>query len=379
MIYLDNAATSWPKPAGVADALAAALDTGNPGRSAHPQAMAAGRILLTTRRLAAELFRGAPERVVLTGSATLGLNLVIAGLLEPGDHAVTTDLEHNSVLRPLFAARARGATLTIVRSERGVVGPDAVGAALRPSTRLVVVNHGSNVLGTRQPVEAIARVCAEREVPLLVDAAQTAGVLEIDLAATPIAALACGGHKGLAGPAGTGLLLLGEGVRPRPLVVGGTGFDSFSETMPADLPEALEAGTPNVPGFAGLNVALGAALAAAPDAHRAAAMAGARRLREGLAGLGCWVTPEVDGWELPVLSGSVLDRAGGVIDPGEVADGLWQRAGIAVRAGYHCAPLVHRRYGSERTGLVRFSPGPHTTEAEIERAIDTVRLIHQDS
>ena len=379
MIYLDNAATSWPKPDGVAAAMTAALDAGNPGRSAHPQAMTAGRILLTTRRLAAQLFQGAAERVVLTGSATLGLNLAIAGLLEPGDHAVTTDLEHNSVLRPLFAARARGATLTVVRSERGLIDPDAVGAALRPSTRLVVVTHGSNVLGTRQPVEAIARVCAERGVPLLVDAAQTAGVLPIDLAATPIAALACGGHKGLAGPAGTGLLLLAEGVLPRPLVVGGTGFDSFSETMPAELPEALEAGTPNVPGFAGLNVALGAALAAAPDAHRAAAMARARRLREGLTGLGCWVTPEVDGWELPVLSGSVLDRAGEVIDPGEVADGLWQRAGIAVRAGYHCAPLVHRRYGSERTGLVRFSPGPHTTEAEIERAIDTVRLIHQDS
>ncbi len=379
MIYLDNAATSWPKPDGVGAAMTAALDAGNPGRSAHPQAMAAGRILLTTRRLAAQLFQGAAERVVLTGSATVGLNLAIAGLVGPGDHAVTTDLEHNAVLRPLFAARAHGATLTVVRSERGLIDPDAVGAALRPSTRLVVVNHGSNVLGTRQPVEAIARVCAERGVPLLVDAAQTAGVLPIDLTATPIAALACGGHKGLAGPAGTGLLLLAEDVLPRPLVVGGTGFDSFSETMPAELPEALEAGTPNVPGFAGLNVALGAALAAPPDAHRAAAMARARRLREGLAGLGCWVTPEVDGWELPVLSGSVLDRAGEVIDPGEVADELWQRAGIAVRAGYHCAPLVHRRYGSEHTGLVRFSPGPHTTEAEIDRAIETVRAIHDES
>nr|NLI48864.1 aminotransferase class V-fold PLP-dependent enzyme [Propionibacterium sp.] len=379
MIYLDNAATSWPKPDAVGAAMVAALaEAGNPGRSAHGPALAAGRILLATRRLAAELFGASPDRVVLTGSATMGLNLAIAGLLSPGDHAVTTDLEHNSVLRPLYAARQRGVALTIVRSERGQVGPDAVAAALRPETRAVVLNHASNVLGTVQPLDEIAAVCAARGVPLIVDAAQTAGALPVDLAGVPVAALACGGHKALHGPAGTGLLVLAEGVLPKPLLVGGTGFDSFAETMPADLPEALEAGTPNVPGFAGLNAALELHLAD-PAGPPAAALAAAARLRAGLAGLGCWAAPDVVGWGVPVVSGSVLDRAGRVIDPGEVADQLWQRAGIAVRAGYHCAPLVHRHYGSEATGLVRFSPGPTTTDAEIDAAIATVRAIHEAS
>jgi len=386
VIYLDNSATSWPKPDDVLAAVDDALRTcGNPGRGAHGPALDAGRVLLRLRTLAAELFGAAPERVVLTTSATHALNLAIAGLLDPGDHAVTTDLEHNSVLRPLYTARARGAELTIVASERGVVSPDAVAAALRPQTRLVALTHASNLLGTVQPVAEIAAVCAERGVTLVVDAAQTVGLLPLDLRSLPGTAVACGGHKGLLGPAGTGLLVLGEGIRPRPLEVGGTGEDSFSETMPASLPEALEAGTPNVPGFAGLAAALriilDAGAAGRPSDHWAEAMIAARRLRTGLAELGCWVAPDVDesAWGVPVVSGVVRGRSGAVLDCAEVADALWEHAEIAVRAGFHCAPLAHRRSGTAETGMVRFSPGHLTTDDDIDAAIEGVRAIHEAS
>ncbi len=383
MIYLDNAATSWPKPDAVGAAMAEALGVGgNPGRGAYPAALESGRRLFAVRTLAARLFHAAdPSQVVCTSSATAGLNLAITGLLAPGDHAVTTDLEHNSVLRPLYAARARGVELTIVGSERGVVSPAAIGAALRTGTRLVAVTHASNVLGTVQPIAEIARLCADKGIHLVVDAAQTAGLLPIDLSAAPIAAVACGGHKGLLGPQGTGLLVLATGVAPAPLEFGGTGFDSFSETMPAAPPEAYEAGTPNVPGLAGLaaslRVVLDAGAADRPSDFWRTAMARARRLRDGLAGLGCFAFPDTDpdAWGVPVVSGNVVGHSGAVLDSGEVADALAERFGIAVRGGYHCAPLVHTRYGTAATGMVRFSPGHTTTEAEIDAAVEAVRLI----
>jgi len=375
MIYLDNAATSWPKAPGVAEAMTAALDAGNPGRGAHDQALDAGRILLRVRTRAARLFGAAPERVILTHSATHGLNLAIAGLLNPGDHAITTDLEHNSVLRPLYAARARGVELTIVRSERGVISPDAVAAALRPSTRLVAISHASNVLGTVQPIDAIAQLCVHKGIHLIVDAAQTAGLLPLDFTQTPIAALATGGHKSLLGPAGTGLLVLGDGVRPRPFEVGGTGEDTFNESMPAALPEALEAGTPNVPGLAGLAASLDVVLSAG-GTHLARALTQARRLRDGLVASGRFWTPDVDAdaWGVPVVSGLILDAAGQPLDVADVADALAQR-GIAVRGGFHCAPLVHRRCGTEASGMVRFSPGHLTTDADVDAALAAVREI----
>jgi len=385
MIYLDNAATSWPKPDAVSAAVEDALRTcGNPGRGAHGPALEAGRVLLRLRTRAAELFGAAPERVVLASSATHALNLAIAGLLDPGDHAVTTDLEHNSALRPLYAARARGVGLTIVASERGVVGPDAVAAALRPETRLVVLTHASNLLGTVQPVAEIAALCRARGVRVVVDAAQTAGLLPVNVGEWGAAAVAVGGHKGLHGPAGTGLLVLGEGVRPRPLEVGGTGEDSFNETMPASLPEALEAGTPNVPGFAGLaaalRIVLDAGAAVRPSEHWVSAMVAARRLRAGLGELGCFESPDIDeaAWGVPVVAGVVRGRSGALLDCADVADALWERAGIAVRAGFHCAPLAHRRCGTAETGMVRFSPGHLTTEGDVDAALDAVRAVASD-
>lgn len=377
MIYLDNAATSWPKPDAVTAAVAAALTTaGNPARAAHGPALDGGRVLLRARTRAAAVFGATPERVVLTASATHGLNLAITGLIAPGDHAVTTDLEHNSVLRPLYAARARGVELTIVPSERGVVHPDAIVAALRPGTRLVAITHASNVLGTVQPIAETARVCVDRGIALVLDAAQTAGHLRVDVDGLGIAALACGGHKGLLGPAGTGLLILGEGVRPRPLEFGGTGADTFNDDMPATTPERYEAGTPNVPGLAGLAAALAPLVATgAIEEHHAAAMARARALREGLLATGRFRLPDVDAaaWGVPVVAGNVLDSAGEPLDSAVVADALWER-GIAVRGGFHCAPLAHRRY-SPPSGAVRFSPGPTTTDADIATAVAAVEAI----
>lgn len=380
MIYLDNAATSWPKPDAVGAAVLAALAAGgNAGCGAYSAALDAGRALFETRRLAGRLVHAAPDRVALTSSATEGLNVVIAGLLGRGDHAVTTDLEHNSVLRPLYAARARGAALTIVASRRGLVDPDAVAAALRPGTRLAVVTHASNVLGTVQPIEAIGAACAARGVPLLVDAAQTAGVLPLRLDAPGVGAIACGGHKGLLGPQGTGLLALAEGVAPRPLLLGGTGVDSLAETMPAEPPEAYEAGTRNAPGLAGLAASLRVVLAAGaaerPSDLGAAALARARRLRAGLAELGCFEAPDVDeaAWGVPVVAG-VLRSGGRVLDSQAVADALAQR-GVAVRGGYHCAPLVHRACGTLASGMVRFSPGHATTDAEIDDAMAAVAAV----
>lgn len=378
MIYLDNAATSRPKPdAVVAAVLAALADAGNPARGAHGPALEAGRVLWRTRSAAGRLFGVRADQVVLTHSATHALNIAVAGLLAPGDHLITTDLEHNSVLRPAYAARARGVELTIVPSVRGVVTPDAVGAALRADTRVVVMTHASNVLGTVQPIAAIADLCADKGVLLVLDAAQTAGLLPLDLSALPIAAVACGGHKALLGPAGTGLLVLRDGVRPRPLEVGGTGADTFNESMPDALPEGLEAGTPNVPGVAGLGAGLEDVLAAGaadrPSDHWSTAMARARQLRDGLAASGCFVTPEVDSWGVPVVAGNIADRTGGVLDSAEAADALAER-GIAVRGGFHCAPLLHRRYGTA-SGMVRFSPSHLTTTAEIEATVQAVAAI----
>ena len=401
MIYLDNAATSWPKPRPVVDAVLDSLQRGgNPGRGGYDAALDAGRTLYEARRLAAELFGASnPRQVVLSHNATGALNLAIHGLLQPGQHVVSTDLEHNSVLRPLYTVRAKGVQLTLVRSQRGVVTTDQIAAALQPNTSLVVLTHGSNVLGTVQPIEEVGALCADRGIVLCVDAAQTAGLLPLSMAGHGIGAIACSGHKSLLGPQGTGLLVVRPDVHPSPLEQGGTGVDSFSEQMPVSLPEGLEAGTGNGPGVAGLGAGLRAVLdagaAVRPSDHWQLAMARARQLRDGLLELDCFEFPEVDqaAWRLPVVSGNVRTRAGTLLDSQLVADALWQRAGTAVRGGFHCAPLVHTHYGTKYTGMVRgtrytgmvrgtrdtgmvrFSPGHQTTSVEISAALDAVAAI----
>src|SRR6516164_4410671 len=257
MIYLDNAATSFPKPEAVYQALDrfARHDLANPGRAGHKMALAAERALDDARHLLNILFNGeAPERFVFTLNCTDALNMAFKGVLKDGDHIVTTDLEHNSVSRPLVAlAEAGRITLTRVPADAGgTIDPEAIRAAIGPKTRLVALTHASNVLGTVQPVAEVGRIVRERDLLFLVDAAQTAGVVPIDVRAMNIDLLAFPGHKSLMGPTGTGALYAGPRAQVRAWREGGTGGDSSSETQPREFPYFLEGGTPNVLGVAGL-------------------------------------------------------------------------------------------------------------------------------
>ncbi len=383
MIYLDNSATTVRKPPEVLAALQdAMLHSGNSGRGGHGASLDAGRSLFATRSRAARLFHAVgPERVIFTPNASGALNLAITGLLRPGDHVLCTDLEHNSVLRPLYAATLRGVELTVIPARDGAVDADLVASHLRPQTAAVVMTHGSNVLGTVQPVEDIAAVCRDRGVRLVVDAAQTAGLLPITMA-DGYAAVCCAGHKSLLGPQGTGLLILAADVQPEPVLMGGTGFDTFSRTMPARLPEALEAGTLNGPGIAGLGaglqVVLDAGGADGPTTMWQAAMDRARQLRAGLEERGWFWSPTIErsAWRLPIVAGNVLDAAGSVMDSEVVAGRLWEIDEIAVRGGFHCAPLLHQKLGTQTVGMVRFSPGHDTTPEDIDATLAALDRIH---
>ncbi|MGZ3395994.1 MAG: aminotransferase class V-fold PLP-dependent enzyme, partial [Isosphaeraceae bacterium] len=271
MIYLDNAATSFPKPEPVYQAMDrfARTSLANPGRAGHRMALAAEKMLDDTRHRLNQLFGGkAPERWILTHNCTDGLNLALKGLIQPGDHVVTTDLEHNSVSRPLRALEKAGViSLTRVASTQGYVDAEAIRAALGPKTTLVVMTHASNVLGTVQPIETIAPFVREAGAFFLVDAAQSAGVVPINLDATPIDLLAFPGHKSLYGPTGTGALYVGPRTdgKIRPWREGGTGGDSSSATQPSLLPYLLEGGTPNVLGAAGLSAGIDWVMERGPD------------------------------------------------------------------------------------------------------------------
>src|SRR4051812_47401010 len=260
-IYLDNAATSFPKPEAVYRALDAFArqSLANPGRAGHKMALAAEHALDDCRHLLNQLFHGKePERFVFALNATDALNMAFKGVLAEGDHVITTDLEHNSVSRPLRALELAGRiTLTRVRADGGgTIDPDEVRRAVTPATRLIALTHASNVLGTVQPVAEVGRVAREHDALFLVDASQTAGVLPIDVQELAIDLLAFPGHKSLLGPTGTGALYVGPRVRLRPWREGGTGGDSASETQPRELPYHLEGGTPNVLGVAGLTAGI---------------------------------------------------------------------------------------------------------------------------
>src|SRR5438067_10120235 len=273
MIYLDNAATSFPKPESVYQALDrfARQDLANPGRAGHKMALAAERALDDARHLLNQFFHGeGPERFVFTLNGTDALNMAFKGVLADGDHVITTDLEHNSVSRPLVAmAQAGRITLTRLPADAGgTLDPDAVAAAVTPKTRLIALTHASNVLGTVQPVAEVGRVARERDLLFLVDAAQTAGVVPIDVQAMCIDLLAFPGHKSLLGPTGTGALYVGPRAKLRAWREGGTGGDSSTPTQPTEYPYFLEGGTPNVLGIAGMIAGLNFVEERTPDELR---------------------------------------------------------------------------------------------------------------
>jgi cysteine desulfurase/selenocysteine lyase len=350
MIYLDNAATSFPKPEPVYQALDRFARTGlaNPGRAGHRMAIGAEQQLDACRHALNQFFRGeGPERWIFTMNCTDGLNLAIKGIVQPGDHVVTTDLEHNSISRPLRALEKAGVIgLTRVASEDGYVDPEAIGRAITPATSMVAMTHASNVLGTVQPIAAIAAIVRSAGALFLLDAAQTAGVVPLDLREIEIDLVAFPGHKALYGPTGTGALYVGPRTdgRLRPWREGGTGGDSSSPTQPTALPYALEGGTPNVLGVAGLAAGVAWVAERGPDALRRHEVRLLQRVVD-------WAQ-EAEGWRIAgrwdpethvgALSLIVPDA----LPPQDIGAILDTSFDIAVRPGLHCAPYIHRRLGT---------------------------------
>lgn len=373
LIYLDHAATSWPKPPAVLKAMTRFLEEagGNPGRSGHRLSIDAGRIVYQVREAVAALLNAPdPLGVIFTANGTVALNLALHGLLVPGDRVVTGNLEHNAVMRPLRHLEAKGIDLTIVPS----LDPEAFRRALTPGTRLVVLGHASNICGAVAPVAAIAAHAHAIGALVLVDAAQSAGVLPIDMQAMGIDLLAFTGHKGLQGPTGTGGLVLGAGIeanRLTPLLQGGTGSRSEFEVQPEFLPDKFESGTPNGAGIAGLGAGIAWVMERGVETIHEHELAIARRLKEGLGNL-----PGV------ALHGPLTSPGTSVISftvkghhVSEIGLRLDEEAGVLARVGLHCAPAAHRTLGTFPEGTVRFAPGPLTTPAEAEAAIAALARI----
>jgi len=383
MIYFDNAATSWPKPPGVAEAMVHFLNEvgANPGRSGHRLAVESGRIVYQAREAVAELF-GAPDplRIVFGQNATEAINLALNGLLRPGDHVITSSMEHNSVMRPLRALERQGVELTVVQcTSAGFLDPADVAAAIRPHTALIALNHASNVVGTLLPVAEVGRIAREHDVLLLVDAAQTAGAYPIHVQADGIDLLAFTGHKSLYGPMGTGGLVIGERVdvsRLEPLKRGGTGSRSEREEQPDFLPDMCESGTPNAVGLAGLGAGLRWVRERGVDAIRAHEMMLTQRLIDGLLNI-----PGVTvygGHDAARQTATVSFNIAG-LDCSEVGLRLDEEYGILCRVGLHCAPAAHRTLGTFPVGTVRFGLGAFNTADEVDAALLAVARLAQEA
>jgi cysteine desulfurase family protein len=369
MIYLDNAATSFPKPEGVYQALDAFArqSLANPGRAGHKMALAAEHALDDCRHLLNQFFHGQqPERFIFTLNCTDALNMAFKGVLADGDHVITSDLEHNSVSRPLRALELAGhISLTRLRADAGgTINPDDVRAALTRQTRLIALTHASNVLGTVQPIAAVGRMARENDLLFLVDAAQTAGVVPIDVQVMHIDLLAFPGHKSLLGPTGTGALYLGPRVKLRAWREGGTGGDSASETQPRELPYFLEGGTPNVLGVAGLAAGIRHVMERGLEAIHAHEMTLLERLWQRLDELPGYETFGHRERERRVATLSFRSAALPAAELGGILD---QAFDIAVRPGLHCSPYIHRALATFPEGAVRVSPGPFNTADDIDR------------
>lgn len=367
MIYLDNAATSWPKPPGVIEAVQHYFDRvgASPGRSGHRPSLAAGRIVENTRLGLGELLGVTdPSRIAFTHNATDSLNMAIHGLIHAGDHVISSVMEHNSVLRPLTRmAREERISLTLVKArEDGKVLSEFISRAITPETSTVVLTHASNVTGTLNPLEEIGSMLSACGIRFVVDAAQTAGLVPMDLEDLPIDVLAVSGHKGLLGPQGTGAIYVRPGIDLGYWREGGTGNQSHITIHPEAMPERLEAGTPNTPGLAGLGAGIEYLLEVGVGEVRRRECALVDLLIDGLSPLP----------GLRVLGPSSSEERSGVVsitvagrDPADMAYALDSGFDIMVRPGIHCAPEAHRSLGTYPEGALRLSPGPFTTEEEV--------------
>lgn len=381
MIYLDNAATTYPKPKNVVDAVTQALYRrgANPGRSGYAMAMETDRAIYLCRRKAAQLFDvGEPENVIFTPGCTQAINIVLKGLLHNGDHVVVSDLEHNAVMRPLEGMREQGVTWTAAHVTPG--DPDATVDAfrksLRPNTKLIICTHASNVFGIRLPVERLAALAHAYDILFAVDAAQSAGVLPLRLRTDGIDFICAAGHKGLFGPMGTGFLITEKGDRLRPFCEGGTGSLSVSLTQPETLPDRFESGTQNVPGICGLSAGLDFVLQKTPEAIHRAEIGVLTGIYDGLSsipGVRLYTARPDARHFAPVLSFNLDGLASE-----ETGAALAER-GIAVRCGLHCAPQAHKAFGTLETGTVRVSPSVFTTRQQAGIFVAQVRRIAERS
>ena len=382
-VYMNNAATTWPKPQEVPDAVYAFMtrDGANASRgSASERDIKSLDILFTARMKAASLFGGYakanPKYVTLTSNVTHSLNVVIKGFVKSGMRVVTTSMEHNSVVRPLRELQQNGVAVEVIQASlRGYVDPKKFSEAALEHTDLAVVSHCSNVCGSVQPIEEIAEICAKRGIPLVVDCAQTGGVLPINASELGLAALCFTGHKGLFGPQGTGGIVWKPEFADAcsPFIVGGTGSLSHEGTQPEVMPDTFEAGTMTLPGFAGLDAALDWIDRTGIDAIREREEKLGARLEEGLLsikGLRLLGSTRGEAPRLPVYAFNIDGK-----DNGEFANDLSMTYGIEGRPGLHCSPLAHRTLGTFPEGALRLSPGYYTTEDEIDYTIESIRAL----
>lgn len=378
MIYMDNAATTMQKPKEVLDAVLNAMSSmGNAGRGANEASLSASRIIYDTREKLCTLFHAEdPRQIVFTANSTESLNVALKGLLNPGDHVVTTMLEHNSVLRPLYELEEQGTELTIVKSSSlGTVETEDIEAAVRPDTKLIVITNGSNLTGNYIDLKPIGDIARKHNVLFVVDASQTAGVFPIDVQEMKIDVLCFTGHKGLLGPQGTGGMYVREGLAVRPLKSGGSGVRTFSRTHPAEMPTALEAGTLNGHGIAGLNAALAYLEKEGIDNIRRREQELMRRFYDGVKDI-----PDVKiyGDYSAKERCAIVALNIGDYDSSEVSDELLTTYGISTRPGGHCAPLMHEALGTVEQGAVRFSFSHYNTDEEVDTAIAAIRELAAD-
>jgi cysteine desulfurase/selenocysteine lyase len=375
MIYLDNGATSFPKPRGMVAAMEECMMQycGNPGRSGHAMSLKTGEAVYRARRSVAELLHtDHGDRVIFTKNTTESLNMGLYGILQDGDHVITTSMEHNSVLRPLKALEKRGISQTIIQADtEGFVSPMDFEKYVRPNTRLIVVTGASNVTGTKMPIEEIGRMAKKRGILYMVDGAQAVGCVDIDVEAMHIDLLAFPGHKGLLGPLGTGGLYVGPSVEIEPLLMGGTGTESKSRIQPKTYPEGFEAGTVNAPGIIGLGYAA--------DYVRRIGVDVIGQYEEELI---CYLEEKLKNMEFIQTYGPAPSRKTGITllnvdgyNGEEITSMLSDRYGIAVRGGYHCAGLAHKTIGTWNQGAVRVSVGPYNKRSDMDRLADALWIM----
>ncbi len=373
MIYFDNAATTMVKPHCVIDAVCEAmLHMGNSGRGVHDASLGASRTIFDTRMLLADLFHAEdPRRIAFTANSTESLNIAIKGLFSPGDHVVTTVLEHNSVLRPLYELEQKGVRVTYAQcNEKGAITPEEILQYVEKDTRGIVCTHASNLTGNMIDIARVGAAARERGILFVVDASQTAGVVPIDVQQMKIDVLCFTGHKGLLGPQGTGGLYVREGIEVRPLLSGGSGVQTYSREHPREMPTALEAGTLNGHGIAGLHAAVEYIQKTGIEQIREKELGLMNRFYNGvkeIPGIRIYGDFDTD-QRCPIVTLNLQEY-----DSGEVSDELAIGYGIATRPGGHCAPMMHRALGTVEQGAVRFSFSSFNTEEEVDTALEALR------